>query len=48
MVDETPIAMPRNYKSFWAAEWSEWITQENFILWFGEKIINNSNPKKNK
>ena len=36
MVDETPIAVPRNYKSFWAAEWSEWITQENFMLWFGD------------
>ena len=36
MVDEKPIAMPRNYTSFWAEEWQTWITQENFILWFGD------------
>mgnify|MGYP003126778066 FL=1 len=36
MVDEKPIAMPRNYTSFWVEEWQTWITQENFILWFGD------------
>ncbi len=36
MVDNTPIAMPRNYTSFWSEEMQKWITQENFMLWYGD------------
>ena len=36
MVDDTPIAMPRNYPSFWSEEIQNWITQESFMLWYGD------------
>ena len=36
LVDNTPIAMPRNYPSFWSEEMQTWITQEQFMLWYGD------------
>tara|TARA_R110001592_G_scaffold139897_2_gene360362 strand:- start:2344 stop:2844 length:501 start_codon:yes stop_codon:yes gene_type:complete len=34
-MDNQPIAMPRNYTNFWAAEFDDWITQDDFIINFG-------------
>ena len=34
-MDNQPIAMPRNYTNFWAAEFDEWITQDYFVINFG-------------
>jgi hypothetical protein len=34
-MDNQPIAMPRNYTNFWAAEFDDWITQDYFVINFG-------------